>query len=169
MGYHSEGFVLWTTKWIWNRQGWNILINISTSQNFKISEGNNITSKTPTQGLVLKTEKKSCSGPAAKPQCQDEIRRSVGFTGAYMFQRGSLLFGRHEFSFILNITKAYVSASMMNRDLEGNGKLKWSSFDMEWYWNPKTGQHDLHTTMALARTYGIKSRNQLNDRNADIF
>lgn len=40
---------------------------------------------------------------------------------------------------------------------------------MEWYWNPKTGQHDLHTTMALAHNYGIKSRNQLTDRNAYIL
>jgi len=153
----------------WNRQGWNILINTTTSESFKISEGSNITSKTPTQGLVLKTEKKTCTGPAAKPQCQDELRRSVGFTGAYMYQRGSLPFGRHEFTFILDISKAYASASMMNRDLEGNGKRKWSSFHMEWFWNPKTGQHDLHTTLALARTHGITSRNQLGDKNADIF
>jgi hypothetical protein len=165
----AKGLYYGRSNGFWNRQGWNILINISTSESFKISEGNNKTSKTSTQGLVLKTEKKSCSGPAAKPQCQDELRRGVGFTGAYMYQRDSLRFGRHEFSFILNISKAYVSASMMNRDLEGNGKLKWSSFDMEWFWNPKTGQHDLHTTLALARTYGIKSRNQLNARNADIF
>ena len=40
---------------------------------------------------------------------------------------------------------------------------------MEWFWNPKTGQHDLHTTLALARTHGITSRNQLDRKNADIF
>jgi hypothetical protein len=57
---------------------------------------------------------------------------------------------------------------MINRNLEGTG-LKWSSFDMEWYWNPNTGQHDLHTTLALARIYGPLSRNQVDRNNADIF
>ncbi len=90
---YTKGLYYGRPNGFWCRKGWNILINISRSQNFKISGVNNITSLTPTQGLVLKTENKSSAGPAAKPQCQDELKRGVGFISAYMFKRGSLLVG----------------------------------------------------------------------------